>query len=291
VIQAGPHPRPRLFEVTIRDVIPETADTVTLGFDALGELPPYRAGQFLSINPHQFKGLAAHLSFLEQLKGRREPVRAYSVASAPHEPLAITIKEDLFVPNESRHAPVLSPYLVFSSSIGMRLQVMGFSGRYVLPPEIEERADHLLHVVAGSGVVPNWSILKDSLRAHPALRHVFVYANKTWEDVIYRDALNALAAAHPDRIRLVHTLTRQADFTGLPAEVRRGRIDSGMLADVMPDPDRTLAYVCGPAIPPWARRAALEAGLPTQPRFLESTLGFLKELGFSPDRVTRESWG
>jgi 3-ketosteroid 9alpha-monooxygenase subunit B len=164
------HIKPRHFDVTVHAVIPETPDAVTLLFDTQGDMPPYKAGQFLSIDPHQFRGLAPQLAYLERLKGRREPVRAYSVASAPHEPLAITIKEDPFVPESSRHPPLLSPLLVYSSSVGARIQVVGFSGRYVLPPDVEARADQLLHVVAGSGVVPNWSILKHALREHPGQR-------------------------------------------------------------------------------------------------------------------------
>jgi 3-ketosteroid 9alpha-monooxygenase subunit B len=283
--------KPGPFEVTIQKVIPETATTVSLQFDVHGEVPPFQAGQFLSINPHQFKGLSAHLAFLEELKGRKEPVRAYSLASAPHEPLAITIKEDFFIPKVSKHAPLLSPFLVYSSAVGSRIQVLGFSGRYVLPHDIEERADHLVHLVAGSGVVPNWSILKHALRVHPGLRHVFVYANKTWDDVIFRDPLNALAAANPDRLRVVHTLTRQVDFLGLPPGVRSGRISAALLEEVAPDPARSFAYVCGPAIPPWTRRAALESGVPAEPRFLEAAIAILKGLGFTPERVKRESWG
>ena len=38
--------------------------------------------------------------------------------------------------------------------------VTGFGGPYVLPPDIETRTDHVVHVCAGSGIVPNYAILK-----------------------------------------------------------------------------------------------------------------------------------
>lgn len=277
--------------MVVREVVRETTDATTLIFDVPSEVPPYRAGQFLTIDPRQFKSLSAHLAFLEEFKGQKELVRAYSMASAPHEPLAITVKEEPYIQKVSRHAALLSPLLVHGTPVGTRMQVLGFTGPYNLPPDIEQRTDHLLHVVAGSGSVPNWSILKFALREHSRLRHTFVYSNTVWEDVIFRDALNALAAVNPERLRVVHTLSRQGDLSGLPAGVRSGRITPELLAEVAPDAKTAIAYVCGPAINPWDRRAALEARVTARPRFLESTLGFLKELGFAHDRIRHESFG
>ena len=57
--QARASLKPRMFPVFVREVVRETTDTVTLVFDVPGELPPYRAGQFLTIDPRQFKVLAA----------------------------------------------------------------------------------------------------------------------------------------------------------------------------------------------------------------------------------------
>jgi ferredoxin-NADP reductase len=39
--------------------------------------------------------------------------------------------------------------------------------------------------------VPNFSMLKFALEHHPSLRHTFLYSNKTWDDVIFRDAPGA----------------------------------------------------------------------------------------------------
>ena len=104
------------------------------------------------------------------------------------------------------------------------MRVVGLTGPYTLPPDIEQRATHVVHVVAGSGVVPNFSILKDALGRHPTVRHTVLDSNKTWEDIIFREALARLAAEYPDRVRLVHFLTRQKDLSGLPGDVRPGRI-------------------------------------------------------------------
>ena len=158
--------------------------------------------------------------------------------------------------------------------------------------ELREPQKHPLVLrVAGSGVVPNYSIVKDALRNHPKLRHTFIDTNKTWGDVIFREGLARLAAEHPDRFRLVHTLTRQSDLTGLPGDVRPGRIGAELLRELIPDSATAFAYLCGPAIANWDRKKALEGGTAPTPRFLESTIANLQLVGFTPARIKREAYG
>ena len=76
----------------------ETADTSTLVFFTGNDHLEYKAGHFLTIDPHQFEALERFTAFLEDLKGKREPPRAYSMCSAPHERyLAVTVKEEQHV--------------------------------------------------------------------------------------------------------------------------------------------------------------------------------------------------
>ena len=110
------------------------------------------------------------------------------------------------------------------------MTVSGFTGPYTLPDDIAQKTDHIVHLCAGSGSVPNFSILKGALREAPSLRQTFIYSNKTWDDIIFRDALNQLAADNPGRVRVVHTLTRQKDFSTLPAGVLSGRLTTDTAA-------------------------------------------------------------
>ena len=89
--------RIRHIPVTVADVVQETADTVTLLLDA-GDFPrDYKAGQYVSIDPHQFRAIAGYAAYFEDAKGRKEPPRAYSMCSSPDERyLAITIKEEYY---------------------------------------------------------------------------------------------------------------------------------------------------------------------------------------------------
>jgi ferredoxin-NADP reductase len=284
--------RPREYEVTVADVRMETHDTATLSLDFGPERPEYRAGQFINIDPHQFPALGRLSAYLQEHKARKEPARSYSLASAPHEPLvAITVKDEDYIPGFTRYPPLLSPYLVHAPLTGTRMKVLGFMGPYVLPDDVEERTDHLIHIVAGSGAVPNFAMVKDALHRGLKPRHTVLCSNKTWEDILYREAFEALERAHPDKLRVVHTLTRELDESRYGPGVRKGRIGEALLEELIPDRDTCLIYVCGPAISPWDRRKALETRTPATPRFMETVLGHLHTLGIEDKRIKRESYG
>src|SRR5690349_1697350 len=70
------------FNAVIADLVVETPDTVTAFLD-VGQPVTYRAGQYVTIDPHQFPSLGSMTRYLEHLKGRPEPPRAYSMSSAP----------------------------------------------------------------------------------------------------------------------------------------------------------------------------------------------------------------
>ena len=289
---AGPSKRIKDLEVMVADVIVETPDTSTLVFFTGNDRLDYKAGHFLTIDPHQFESLDRFTAFLEHLKGKSEPPRAYSMCSAPHERyLAVTVKEERFVPSQTKYPPLLSPMLVKRTVRGMRLVVTGFTGPYTLPADVTTLTDHIVHVCAGSGSVPNLSILKFALEHHPNVRHTFIYSNKTWDDVIYRDTLAALTTAHPDRLRVVHTLTREANEAVYGPSVRKGRVGEELLRELIPDPAGCLVYLCGPGISKFDREAAREAGTQPQPRFIESALDTLKTIGVPDKRIKRESYG
>jgi len=291
-----PEPRPRRrirqLETMVADVVQETPDTATLVLFTGTDRLDYEAGHFLTIDPHQFEALERFIAFFEDTKGKREPPRAYSMSSAPHEKyLAVTVKEERYESGSTRYPPLLSPLLVKRTVRGMRIVVTGFTGPYTLPADVESRTDHLVHVVAGSGSVPNFSILKHALTYLPSLRHTFIYSNKTVQDVIFRRQLEELAQRFPENLRLVHTLTREEDVSRLGPMFRRGRVTAEMLRELIPDPAACLVFACGPAVGTWEKAAAKAKGETPRPRFMESALEALAAIGIPGARVTTESYG
>ena len=276
----------------VADVVVETPDTSTLVLFTGNDRLDYKAGHFLTIDPHQFEALDRFTAFLEHLKGKPEPPRAYSMCSAPHERyLAVTVKEERFVPNVTKYPPLLSPLLVKRTVRGMRLVVTGFTGPYTLPPDIASHTNHIVHVCAGSGSVPNLSILKFALANHPALRHTFIYSNKTWDDVIFRETFVELAAQHPDKLSVIHSLTRETNEAVFGPSVRKGRVNEPLLGELIPQPADCFVYLCGPGISKWDREAAREAGAEPQPKFIETVLASLRHIGVPDSRIKRESYG
>lgn len=281
--------RPEPYDLTVTDIRWESPDTVTIMLGDGDRRFDYRAGQYVTIAAQQFLQLSRLIAYFEHVKGRREPIRQYSLCTAPHEAqIGITVKEEEYIPEKTKYPPLLSPLLVRGLPIGSKIHLLGFSGPYVLPDDVDELTDHVVHVVAGSGAVPNFSILKDALHTGKKVRHTFLCSNKTVADILFRDELQRLQAAHPDKLRLIHTLTREPP----PDEhFRAGRVTIDLLRELIPDPDTCLVFACGPAITSWDRRAAFEAGTSPAPRFMETVLGHLHEMGIPDKRIRRETYG
>lgn len=284
--------RIKQLEVMVAEVIRETPDTSTLVLFAGNDKLDYKPGHFLTIDPHQFPALARWTHYLEDVKGAKEKPRAYSMESAPHEKyLAVTIKEEEYISGSTEYPPLLSPVLVGRTPAGTRMTITGFTGPYVLPDDIETRTDHLIHICAGSGVVPNWAIIKHALHHGMKLRHTLIYGNKTFDDIIYRHQIDDLARQHPDQLRVVHALSREKDATVHGPNYRNGRVTEELMRDIIEDPSAVEVFACGPAISKFEKRRAKKTGEQLVPRFLESVLDGLAKLGFTKKQVHHESYG
>ncbi len=290
--RGGARPRIREFEAIVEEAVRETPDSTTLVFFTGSERLEYEAGQFLTIRPHQFPALDRFVKFFEDQKGKREPARAYSMCSAPHERrLAVTIKEELYITGATKYPPLMSPFLTYRTPPGTRMVLTGFGGPYVLPSDIESRTDQLIHICAGSGIVPNMSIIRHCLETGMKLRHILIYGNKTWDDVIFRRQFDDLAARHPGKLEIVHTLSREPEVQRFGPNVRAGRVSELLLREIIHDPAAAQVYTCGPGIGKFERLAAREKGEQPQARFLETTLAALDAIGVPRAHVHREMYG
>jgi 3-ketosteroid 9alpha-monooxygenase subunit B len=162
--------------------------------------------------------------------------RCYSLSSAPDEPLRITVKR---TPDGYG-----SHWMCDNAVVGAELDVLGPVGVFT-PASL----DHdLLAFAAGSGITPVMSIIKSVLTGG-AGRVTLVYANRDERSVIFARDLARLAAAHPDRLVVVHWLE---SVQGLPT--------APQLAALARPCDE--AFVCGPAAFMDAAKAALrQAGV------------------------------
>ena len=284
----------RILKGEVVKCVQETHDTWSLDISVGADNLDYIAGQFISIDPKQFPELERWARFMEKLKGKREVVRAYSLASAPHEPhLTITVKAEEYWDEEDPYPPLLSPLLGSDMLMGRAINVQAYSGHYVIAEDIEAHTGQVLHMVAGSGVVPNWALLKDDLENNrfPKLKHTMINTNKTYEDIIYRDDLFALAEKHKDRFELINLITREEDPTTRGANFFKGRPSTEFVSKYVDDPTTLRVYACGAAITKYAKKKAKETGIPATPRFMEGVASILADLGVDKKRFKKEVYG
>jgi hypothetical protein len=64
-----------------------------------------------------------------------------------------------------------------------------------------------------------------------------------------------------------------------------------LIGEFIGDPSSCHVFTCGPGLTRWDKKAANEQGEDPQPRFLESTLEALANLGIDKKRISRESYG
>jgi ferredoxin-NADP reductase len=227
---------------TVGSVIDETPTARTLRLDVAG-WPGHRAGQHVDIRLTADDGYQAE--------------RAYSVASAPGEPLAITV--------ERLEDGEVSPYLTQEAQSGDELEVRGpIGGYFVWQPAF---GGPLLLLAGGSGIVPLRAILRYRALVGSSVPVRLLYSARRLDDVIYRDELSVPA----DDVQVSYALTRSqpAGWTGYAR-----RVDDQMLAEVAwPAADKPLAYACGPT------------------SFVEAVATGLVGLGYPPVRVRTERFG
>jgi ferredoxin-NADP reductase len=228
---------------TVKSMTDETASVRTLELD-VPDWAGHMAGQHLDVRLTADDGYRAE--------------RSYSIASAPGEPVAITVER---LPDGE-----VSPYLTQDVEIGDQIEIRGPIGGYFIWPGDSEPGPVLL-VAGGSGVVPFRSILRLRDNRGSTVTMRLLLSARTLPDVIYRKELDA----QPDGVGVVYTLTRQQPlgWTG-----RAGRVDKAMLADVAwSAPMNPIAYVCGPT------------------PFVEAVAESLVSLGYPPQRVKTERYG
>jgi ferredoxin-NADP reductase len=265
---------------------PETSDAATLKLDLGGAPFPYRPGQYVEIDPHQFPELAGRIAALEVAKGIPESPRGFSLSSDGSDPrfLEITVKAE----KDGRYPPVLSPFLVREARLGLRITISGPQGKYCLP-ESPPAATGFLHVCAGSGVAPNRGMIRDALRRGWPQKHLLVLQNRSEADVFYRSEWPALTSSHPGLLKVRHVFSASAGEHVSVELVRREM--EGFL-----DPASSIALVCGPNRP--REVAGPDGAKRREPGFCElwcgnplrKVDGFLARLGFTPDRILTEMW-
>ncbi|MGH3488809.1 MAG: 1,2-phenylacetyl-CoA epoxidase subunit PaaE [Actinopolymorphaceae bacterium] len=138
-----------------------------------------------------------------------------------------------------------SAYALERMRPGDLVDVMTPTGRFCVAPD-PAASRHLCFVAAGSGITPVLSMCASVLAAEPRSRVTLLYGNRTSASIMFVDELADLKDRHPDRVQIVHVLSRERPDVPLFG----GRIDATKLQaflGTLVDAESVDGwYLCGP---------------------------------------------
>ncbi|GAB3218067.1 ferredoxin--NADP reductase [Algoriphagus aestuariicola] len=235
----------------VREVVRETADTVTLFFEQPEPFLDYKPGQFLTL-VMDFEG--------------KEQRRSYSLCTSPFvDPFpGISIKR---VPDG-----LFSNFLNEKIFPGKTINVLKPLGHFTTDFHSKNKR-HFFLLAAGSGITPLMGILKSVLVNEPDSIVTLIYCSRNEEQIIFKNQLGLLEKANPDRLKVIHNLSQpSASWTGL-----KGRLSAGVLRELFAKAEYEQRYeevyfMCGPE------------------EIMNMAKGILSDLGVDKERIHQESF-
>lgn len=213
-------------ELTIKDIIQETKDAITMVFEqpASGAIN-YRSGQFLTL--------------IISIDGK-EVRRAYSLCSSPF------VDADLAVTIKRVDGGLMSNYLPDKVKIGDKLRVMEPMGQFVTEYD-KDRKRHIIMFAGGSGITPMMSIIKSIINQEPESIVSLIYCNRDIDSIIFKDQLEKLQTTYEGRLHVIHIL----DNAPMNWQGYSGLLNHDMLSKLVeriPDwgIEKTTYLMCGP---------------------------------------------
>lgn len=237
-------------ELTVRQVVPLTDDSVAVDFYVRSDLREryrFHAGQHVIIRRDTAAG---------------EVRRTYSICSpADSGELRIGVRRI--------EGGVLSPYLTTDLRAGMTMEVSTPTGQFGQQLLATDTTTIGL-VAVGSGITPLLSMAASHLRASASTNVTLLMGNRSASSTMFVEEIAAIKDLYLDRFSVIHVLTREPRGTDL----LNGRIDaahmSELLGTIMPRPEIDQWFLCGP----------MEAVLGAQEA--------LEGAGVEPERIHRE---
>jgi len=185
--------------------------------------------------------------------------RCYTIASTPTRPdyCELTIKRE--------ETGTVSRYFHDHLRQGMELNASGPGGKFTFTGQ---EAESIALFAGGVGITPLMSVIRYLTdRKWPGSIDL-IYSAKNECEIIFHNELDSLAAAFPN-LRITTTLTRATN--GWPG--RRGRIDSDLIHQILPDLKNRRLHICGPSEMAHELRSLLE------------------QAGASPEQIKIEAFG
>ena len=249
----------KFHDLPVSNITAEAAGAVAITFQVPEDLRSgfnFKAGQFLTLRA--------------TIDGN-DVRRSYSISSSQN---AYAQNGTLEVGIRPVQGGVFSNWAASKLKVGDVLRVMPADGRFIVQ---RPRAIHRVGFAAGSGITPILSILASTLEEQPESKFTLVYGNRRIDSVMFNEALQDLKDRYPNRLTLIHVLSRQAQEVPL----LEGRIDEAKVKEIvnslLPAASMDEVFICGPeAMIEATEKALLEVGVPARnirtERFTSPTL-------------------
>jgi ring-1,2-phenylacetyl-CoA epoxidase subunit PaaE len=213
------------YKLSIKEIIRETADAVSILFNVPEELQSHYtfvAGQYVNLKV--------------TLDGQ-EIRRAYSICSAPK-------SGELRIAVKSVKNGFFSKFANEKLAVGNVIEVGTPEGKFTFEPKIERQKNYVAFV-AGSGITPVFSILKSVLEEEPNSTFVLVYGNKSEKETIFHNQLHDLQLQYVGRLFVQYVYSQSTADNAL-----LGRIDKSTVNFIMKNKHAEMefskCFLCGP---------------------------------------------
>jgi ring-1,2-phenylacetyl-CoA epoxidase subunit PaaE len=214
----------------VQQVLFPAKETVSLLFDKDESFSNYLPGQ--------------HLRLATQVNGKKVG-RTYSICTAPDidQHVAVTIRRI--------EGGLLSNFLVDNAQAGMEIELEGPFGAFTIQTNQDQKR-HLILLAAGSGITPLYSILRSVLHQEPHSVASLVYANRSFDRIIFHQQLQTLEEQFPDRFSVYHAISEVKNlppnfelfFKGRLSRLIIKKLLQGLLTTYEIKPE---FYLCGPS--------------------------------------------
>jgi ferredoxin-NADP reductase len=207
-----------MIQLKVESVKWEAHDAATFFLKEIsGKKINYKAGQFITL---------VFTHHAEEIR------RSYSLSSSPDEDLlAITVKR---ITNGE-----ISRFMLTKLKPGDIISAVEPAGRFTVT-EYRSPPKDLVFFAAGSGITPVFAQLKFILN-RPGVTHLtLIYSSANASSVFFKDQLDALAIAHPGRLKIIYLLSSEGE--------RLNNINTEQLVkrNLHFDLNNAEFYLCGP---------------------------------------------
>lgn len=172
------------FDLTVKNIVHETKEAITVVFEQPAKKINYKSGQFLTL--------------IVPMNGK-DVRRAYSLCSSPFvdQDLAVTVKR---VDNG-----LMSNWLPENLKVGSKVKIMEPMGQFTTE-FAKENKRHLIMFAGGSGITPMMSIIKSTLTQEPESICSLIYCNRDIDSIIFKNTLDEMQTTWEGRLHVIHIL-------------------------------------------------------------------------------------